>query len=131
MLPRTRLAPATGAGLSPFLFCNEITVAADGAPLACPQCAGANLHLDTVHFATPSDEHCTPTVGVSIDPDTGAVLTDDQARALHAGQNRGPMLAISYWCEEGCRGRIELREHKGHLFAGLHNGQPVRQGDLQ
>src|SRR5439155_18944583 len=28
----------------------------------------------------------------SIDPDTGAVIADDQARALHAGQNRGPML---------------------------------------
>jgi hypothetical protein len=26
--------PAVDVGLSPFLFCNEITVAADGAPLA-------------------------------------------------------------------------------------------------
>jgi hypothetical protein len=106
-------------------------VAADGAPLACPQRTGATLHLDTVHFATPTNEHYIPTVGLSIAPDTGAVLTDDQARALHAGQNRGPMLAISYWCEEGCRGRIELREHKGYLFAGLHNEQLLRQGDLQ
>jgi hypothetical protein len=30
------------------------------------------------------------------------------------------MLAIGYWCELGCEGRIELREHKGNLFAGLH-----------
>jgi len=129
--PNNRLTPATDAGLGPFLLCNEITVAADGAPLACPQCTGANLHLDAVHFATPTDEHYTPTVGLSIDPDTGAVIADDQARALHAGQNRGPMLAIGYWCEDGCRGRIELREHKGHLFAGLHNEQPVRHDDLQ
>ena len=130
MMPNNRRTPATDAGLAPFLFCNEITVAADGAPLACPQCTGANLHLDAVHFATLTDEHYTPTVG-SIDPDTGAVIADDQARALHAGQNRGPMLAIGYWCEDGCRGRIELREHKGHLFAGLHNEQPVRKDDFQ
>jgi len=46
-----------------------------------PQCTGPNLHLDTVHFATPTDEHHTPTVGLSIAPDTGTVLADDQARA--------------------------------------------------
>jgi hypothetical protein len=26
---------------------------------------------------------------------------------------------IGYWCELGCEGRIELREHKGNLFASL------------
>jgi hypothetical protein len=40
------------------------------------------------------------------------------------------MLAIGYWCEEGCRGRIELREHKGHLFAGLRNEKPARCDDF-
>jgi hypothetical protein len=30
------------------------------------------------------------------------------------------MLAIGYWCETGCRGRIELRAHKGHLYLSLH-----------
>lgn len=30
------------------------------------------------------------------------------------------MLSAGYWCEEGCHGRIELRQHKGHLFASLH-----------
>ena len=126
MMPNNRRTPATDAGLAPFLFCNEITVAADGAPLACPQCAGPNPHLDAIHFATPTDEHYTPTVGLTIDLDTRTVHADDQARTLHAGPNRGPMLAISYWCEEGCRGRIELREHKGHLFAGLHTERPMR-----
>jgi hypothetical protein len=111
-MPNNRLSPATATGLTPLLFCNEITVAADAAPLACPQCTGANLHLDTVHFATPTNDPYRPAVGLSINPDTGAVLADEKARALHAGQNRGPMLAIGYWCEEGCRGRIELREHK-------------------
>jgi hypothetical protein len=122
MMPNNRRAPATDIGLTPLLFCNEITIAADAAPLACPQCAGPNLHLDKIRFAAPTDEHYTPTLGLGIDPDTATIRTDDdQARALHAGQNRGPMLAIGYWCEAGCCGRIELREHKGHLFAGLHN----------
>jgi hypothetical protein len=31
------------------------------------------------------------------------------------------MLAIGYRCENGCHGRIDLREHKGYLFASLHN----------
>jgi hypothetical protein len=86
MLPHTRLASAVGAGLSPFLFCNEIAVAADGAPLACPECAGPNLHLDTVHFATPTDEHYTPTLSLRIDPDTGSVLADDQAACYTPGR---------------------------------------------
>ena len=88
MLPRTRLAPATGAGLSPFLFCNEITVAADGASLVCPQCADANLHLDAVHFAIPSDEHYTPTVGLSIDPDTGGSHRRPGPRASRRAESR-------------------------------------------
>jgi hypothetical protein len=58
---------------------------------------------------------------VSIDPDTGAMTTGDEARNLHAGQNRGAMLSIGYWCENGCQGHLELRNHKGHLFASLHN----------
>ena len=67
---------------------------------------------------------------MSIAPDTGAILADNQARSLHAGQNRGPMLSVGYWCEYGCRGRIELREHKGHLFASLHNHPPLGLEDL-
>jgi hypothetical protein len=69
---------------------------------------------------TPTDGGYKPTVGASVDPATGAIFADSQARALHAGQNRCPMLAIGYWCEAGCQGRMELREHKGHLFATLH-----------
>jgi hypothetical protein len=40
------------------------------------------------------------------------------------------MLSVGYWCEDGCRGRIELREHKGHLFASLHNQPPLGPEDL-
>jgi hypothetical protein len=53
------------------------------------------------------------------------VTTDNNhARTLHAGKNRGPLLAVGYWCENGCQGRIELREHKGSLFTSLHNEAP-------
>jgi hypothetical protein len=112
-------------GLAPFLFWNEITTGGGGAPLACPQCAGAHLHLGPIHFAIPTEEHYTPGAGMTIDPHTGAAIPNDAARQLHAGQNRGPMLAIAYWCETGCQGHIELRQHKGHLFASLHNEPPL------
>lgn len=68
MSPNNRVAPATDTGLTPFLFCNEITVVADGAPLACPQCTGPHLHLDTIHFATPTNEHYNPAVGLASIP---------------------------------------------------------------
>lgn len=88
MIRTERLTVATDDTVTtPFLLWNELNACADGAALACPQCAGANLHLDTIDFATPTDGHYTPAVGVSIDPTTGAVLADNQPRALHAGQN--------------------------------------------
>jgi hypothetical protein len=125
MRPITRPNAAPDAELTPLLFWNEITAGGGGAPLACPQCAGANLHLDTIYFATPTEDHYTPTVGLRIHPDTGAAIANDQARQLHAGQNRGPMLTVAYWCENGCRGRVEFRQHKGHLFASLHDEPPL------
>ena len=124
-MPLDRLRPTTGADLTPLLFWNDNTPCAGGAALACPQCAGANLHLDTIHFAVPTDDHYTPTVGVSISPHNGTVTADEDARELHAGTNRGPMVAVGYWCENGCCGRIELREHKGYLFTSLHNKDAV------
>jgi len=82
---------------------------------------GANLHPDGIHFAAPTGDDYAPTAAVSIDAATATVREGDDARRLHAGANRGPMLAVGYWCEGGCRGRIELREHKGHVFASLHS----------
>jgi len=91
--------------------------------------AGANLHLSLVFFAVPTQDHYTPTIAVTIDPDTGAMFAEDAGRHLHAGNNRGAMLAIGYWCENGCEGRLELRNHKGHLFASLHNESPTPADD--
>jgi hypothetical protein len=39
------------------------------------------------------------------------------------------MLSIGYWCENSCQGRIELRNHKGNLFAGLRNQPPMHPKD--
>jgi hypothetical protein len=54
----------TDESLTPFLFWNQMVAAADGAALACPQCTGPNLHLDTIRFAVPTDDHYTPTIGL-------------------------------------------------------------------
>jgi hypothetical protein len=132
----TREYPAIDSTTTPFLLWTETTVSADGAALACPQCAGPNLHLDTVQLAVPADNaNYAPTVGLSINPDTGAALADHEARRLHAGRNRGPMLAIAYWCENGCLGHLELRQHKGILYASHHTDDhrqhPAEQPDPQ
>ena len=103
-----RVVPVVDSGMSPVLFWDESHPSAHGAALACPQCGGANLHLDEIHFAAPTEDHYAPTVGVSIDAATATIRDGDDARQLHAGANRGPMLAAAYWCEGGCRGRIEL-----------------------
>lgn len=118
--PHPLKVAATDGPVQPFLFWNGMAIGGGGMALACPQCAGANLHLDAIHLATPAADDYSPAIGITIDPDSGAVLGDDKARTLHASENRGPMLSIGYWCEEGCRGRIELRGHKGNLFASLH-----------
>lgn len=122
------LHPVSDQNLAPFLFWNPVTHSGHGAPLACPQCAGPHLHLGAIYFAAPVNTQYTPETGLTIDPETAVVLPNDEARMLHAGQNRGPMLAIRYWCENSCEGRIELRVHKGHLFASLHH-QPHMPAD--
>jgi hypothetical protein len=59
--------PQQRVGLSPVLLRDESLPSADGAALACPQCTGTNLHLDTIRYATPAEGHYTPIIGVSID----------------------------------------------------------------
>jgi hypothetical protein len=112
----------TAQDLSPALWWDKAPRSAHGAVLACPQCTDQHLHLEKIRYATPADGRYTPTIGVSIDGTHSATHgeDDDEALRLHNGTNRGAMLAISYWCENGCRGRIELREHKGHLYLSLH-----------
>lgn len=104
----------TSQGLSPALWWDQALRSADGAVLACPQCGEQHLHLEKIRYATPADGTYTPTIGVSIDgPHVATHGEDDhEAPRLHNGTNRGPMLAIGYWCENGCRGRIELRAQK-------------------
>jgi hypothetical protein len=125
-----RIVPVVDSGLSPVLWWDESYLSADGAALACPQCGGANLHLDEIHFAAPTGDDYAPTVGLSIDATTATVCESHDAQQLHAGANRGPMLAAGYWCEGGCRGRIELREHKGHVYASLHSQPPGLPDDV-
>ncbi len=122
------LPPLAAEGSRPFLLWSPEAFSARGAAIACPQCAGANLHLDMVHVAVPTTDDYTPTVGLSINPASGTVAADDTAPTLHASQNRGPMLSIGYWCELGCQGRIELRMHKGRLFGSLHDENPIQPG---
>jgi hypothetical protein len=114
----------TSSGLTPALWWDTALRSADGAVLACPQCGDQHLHLEKIRYATPSDDTYTPTIGVSIHGPHIAIAIDgeddDEALRLHNGTNRGPMLDIGYWCENGCQGRIELREHEGHLYLSLH-----------
>jgi len=114
-----RVLPVIDVGMSPALMWDESVVSADGAALACPLCGWANLHLDMIHFAMPVDMY-EPTIGVDIDTSARVVMfPGEEATVLHGAKNRGPMVAVGYWCEAGCRGRIELREHKGNLFLSL------------
>jgi hypothetical protein len=114
-----RILPVIDVGMSPALMWDESVVSADGAALACPLCGWAKLHLDMVHFAMPVGMY-EPTIGVDIDTAARVVMFPGEASmVLHGAKSRGPMLAVGYWCEAGCRGRIELRQHKGSLFLSL------------
>jgi hypothetical protein len=114
-----RVVPVIDGGMSPALMWDESVVSADGAALACPLCGWANLHLDLVCFAMPAEMY-EPTIGVDIDAGAGVVVfPGGVAMDLHGARNRGAMVALGYWCEAGCRGRIELRQHKGNLFLSL------------
>jgi hypothetical protein len=115
-----RVLPVIDGGMSPALMWDESHLSADGAALACPLCGWANLHLGMVYFAAPADQY-TPVVGFDMDARARWVVVPGRdAMALHGGKNRGSMLAVGYFCEAGCQGRIELREHKGNVFLSLH-----------
>jgi len=125
-----RILPVIDVGMSPALMWDESCVCADGAALACPLCGWANLHLDMIHFAMPVDMY-ERTMGVDIDTAARvAMFPGGEAMSLHGGKNRGPMVAVGYWCEAGCRGRIELRQHKGNVFLSLVEEQGFLPEDM-
>jgi hypothetical protein len=81
--------------------------------LACPWCGlCSNLHLAGIYFATPGPGRYWPSFGVDIDVMAATVtLAGVEATYLHGEANAGVMLAVEVWCDNGCRGRVELRQH--------------------
>lgn len=115
--PRVRIWPVRGQpGLSPALLWDDLVpgqAATDGGTLACPWCGlSSNLRMAGIYFATPGPGRCWPSFGVDIDVMTTMVIFPGvEATDLHAEANAGVMLAIECWCDNGCRGRLELRQH--------------------
>ncbi|MFI7709226.1 hypothetical protein [Nonomuraea sp. NPDC049480] len=133
---RRRLPTATSqdgdARMLPFLYLRADLgdIYNDGRlPVACPQCGDMNLHLDVVGFASGDFDELRRSQEVSF-PDCLVADSPDTAALQEALHYRGPMLAIQYLCEAGCRGRIELRDHKGSLFGSLHNLPPEPEVDI-
>jgi len=73
----------------------------------------SSLRLAWVHFATPGPGRYWPSFGVDIDVQAAMVTFPGVAASdLHADEaNTGVMLAIECWCANGCRGRLEFRQH--------------------
>jgi len=115
--PRVRIWPVRGRpGLSPALLWDDLVpdlASVDGGVLACPWCGlGSSLRLAWIHFATPGPGRYWPSFGVDIDVQAAMVIFPGVAASdLHAEANAGVMLAIECWCANGCRGRLELRQH--------------------
>lgn len=115
--PRVRIWPVRGRpGLSPALMWDDLVpgdACADGGALACPWCGlSSTLRLAEIYFATPGPGGYWPSFGVDIDVMASMVTFPGvQASDLHAEASNGVMLAIEMWCDNGCRGRLELRQH--------------------
>jgi hypothetical protein len=112
--PSVRIWPVIERGLSPALMWDDMvpSFATEGGVLACPWCGlCSNLHLGGIYHATPTPDRYHPSFGVDIDvPAAMATFPGVEALAAHGG-NDAVMLAIEAWCENGCRGRIEFRQH--------------------
>jgi hypothetical protein len=130
MIPTERFRSAIDDTVTPFLFWSELAVCAGGAALACPQCAAPNLHLNTVWFATPTEDHYTPTVGVSIAPPPARSSPTTKPAGYTPARTAAPCCQSDTGAKTAAGGRIELREHKGHLVASLHTQPPLRPEDL-
>lgn len=113
--PRVRIWPVRERGLSPALMWNDLVAGlatTEGGVLACPWCGVcSNLHLAGICFATPPADRYCPPFGVDIDV-PAAMMSFPGLQALAAqGDDDGVMLSIELWCDNGCRGCIELRQH--------------------
>lgn len=115
--PRVRIWPVRGQpGLSPALMWDDLVpgqASTDGGVLACPWCGlCSNLRLAGVYFATPGPGRYWPSFGVDVDVMAAMVTFPGvEATELHGEASNGVMLAIECWCANGCRGRLELRQH--------------------
>jgi hypothetical protein len=114
--PVVRIWPVQEQGLSPALMWDDMVpglASTEGGVLACPWCGLCpNLHLGGIYYATPAPERYWPSFGVDIDV-LAAVVTFPGVEATRMrGGDDGVMLAIEVWCDNGCRGRIEFRQHK-------------------
>lgn len=93
--------------------------------LACPCCGSSHVHLSTITAIT---QDCTyegfqdppPVQAVILDPETAAVAEEPDLTAYRAtSSNRGPIVTLGLWCEDGCLCYLELRPHKGRLFVAI------------
>jgi hypothetical protein len=114
--PVVRIWPIRERGLSPALMWDDLVpslATTSGGVLACPWCGlCSNLHLGATYYATPGPERYWPSFGMDIDVLTATVTFPGlEATRMHGGGNDGVMLAIEVWCDNGCRGRIEFRQH--------------------
>lgn len=121
--PVVRVWPVRERGLSPALMWDDLAglATAEGGVLACAWCGlCSSLHLAGIYYATAPSQRHDPSFGVDIDVTAAVVrLPGGQATRLHAGVNAGVMLAIEVWCDNGCRGRIELRQHDDAVVLNL------------
>jgi hypothetical protein len=114
--PSVRIWPVRERGLSPALMWDDLVpglATVEGGALACPWCGlCSNLRLAGIYHATPAPERYWPSFGVDIDVMAAMVTFPGvEATQLHGGANDGVMLAVELWCDNGCRGRIEFRQH--------------------
>jgi hypothetical protein len=115
--PTVRIFPIREYGLSPALMWNDLVppglAALQGGVLACPWCGSCScLRLARVYCATPPPGRYWPPFGVDIDVMTAMVTFPGvEAADMHGGGHDGVMLAIELWCANGCRGRLEFRQH--------------------
>ena len=129
MIPTERFQAATDDTVTPFLFWSELAVCAGGR-LWPARNALRRTCIWTRSASPPQPRTTTRRPSALASSPNRRDPRRQPGPASARGQNRGPMLSVGYWCEDDCRGRIELREHKGHLFASLQDQPPLGPEDV-